>query len=142
MEIFLQPKISKQHDISFLTNDKLQLNFDAIYDLCSSTKEEQLEIIKDCLDNEEQKLLLEYIEDMEEIDEFDVLGFVDYLKHVAWKNDPHVFVSVAENEADYSDDSRNVVCNVDQNICEGIKIVYQNKVYDYSIYKSRRKVGS
>lgn len=119
-----------------------KLNFDAIYDLCSSTKEEQLEIIKDCLDNEEQKLLLEYIEDMEEIDEFDVLGFVDYLKHVAWKNDPHVFVSVAENEADYSDDSRNVVCNVDQNICEGIKIVYQNKVYDYSIYKSRRKVGS
>ena len=33
-------------------------------------------------------------------------------------------------------------CKVDGNICEGVKIVYQNKVYDYSIYKSRRKVGS
>lgn len=119
-----------------------KLNFDAVYDLCSCEKQDQLEIIKECLDNEEQKLLLAYIEDMQEIDEFEVLGFIDYLKHTAWKNDPHVFVSVAENEADYSDEKRSIVCNVDQNICEGIKIVYQNKVYDYSIYKSRRKVGS
>lgn len=119
-----------------------KLNFDAIYDLCSSTKEDQLQIIKESLDTEEQKLLYQYIEDMEEIDEFDVLGFTDFLKHTAWKNDPHVFVSVAENEEDYSNEKRNIVCLVDQNICEGLKIVYQNKVYDYSIYKSRRKVGS
>ncbi len=119
-----------------------KLNFEAIYDLCSSTKEDQLQIIKECLDGEEQKLLLEHIEDMEDIDEFDVLGFVDYLKHIAWQNDPHVFVSVAENEEDFSDEERKIVCLVDQNICEGLKIVYQNKVYDYSIYKTRRKVGS
>ena len=119
-----------------------KLNFDAIYDLCSSTKEDQLQIIKDSLDEKEQKLLLEYIETLEDIDEFEVLGFTDFLKHTAWKNDPHVFVSVAENEEDYSNKERNIVCLVDQNICEGLKIVYQNKVYDYSIYKSRRKVGS
>ena len=119
-----------------------KLNFEAIYDLCSSTKEDQLQIIKDSLDDKEQKLLLEYIETLEDIDEFEVLGFTDFLKHTAWKNDPHVFVSVAENEEDYSNEDRNIVCLVDQNICEGLKIVYQNKVYDYSIYKSRRKVGS
>ena len=78
----------------------------------------------------------------EEDDDFDVLGFTDFLKHTAGKNDPHVFVSVAENEEDYSNEERKIVCLVDQNICEGLKIVYQNKVYDYSIYKSRRKVGS
>ena len=119
-----------------------KLNFDAIYDLCSSTKEDQLQIIKDSLDDNEQKLLLEYMETLEDIDEFEVLGFTDFLKHTAWKNDPHVFVSVAENEEDYSNKERNIVCLVDQNICEGLKIVYQNKVYDYSIYKTRRKVGS
>jgi predicted AlkP superfamily phosphohydrolase/phosphomutase len=110
--------------------------------LCSCKKEDQLQIIKDSLDIEEQKLLLQYIESMEDIDEFEVLGFIDYLKHTAWKNDPHVFVSVAENEDDYTNEDRKIVCLVDQNICEGLKIVYQNKVYDYSIYKSRRKVGS
>lgn len=119
-----------------------KLNFEAVYDLCSSTKEDQLQIIKECLDIEEQKLLLEYIENMTDIDEFEVLGFIDFLKHIAWKNDPHVFVSVAENEEDYTNEERQIVCLVDQNICEGLKIVYQNKVYDYSIYKSRRKVGS
>lgn len=119
-----------------------KLNYDAIYDLCSSTKEDQLQIVKDSLEGEEQKLLLEYIENMEDIDEFEILGFTDFLKHTAWKNDPHVFVSVAENEEDYTNEDRNIVCLVDQNICEGLKIVYQNKVYDYSIYKSRRKVGS
>ena len=119
-----------------------KLNFDAIYDLCSSTKEDQLQIIKESLNTEEQKLLYQYIENMDDIDEFDVLGFTDFLKHIAWKNDPHVFVSVAENEEDYTNEKRNIVCLVDQNICEGLKIVYQNKVYDYSIYKSRRKVGS
>ena len=119
-----------------------KLNFDAIYDLCSSTKEDQYRIIVESLDEEEQKLLSEYTQNMEDIEEFDVLGFTDFLKHIAWKNDPHVFVSVAENEADYSNPDRNIVCLVDQNICEGLKIVYQNKVYDYSIYKSRRKVGS
>ena len=119
-----------------------KLNFDAIYDLCSSAKEDQLQIIKESLNTEEQKLLYQYIENMDDIDEFDVLGFTDFLKHIAWKNDPHVFVSVAENEEDYTNEKRNIVCLVDQNICEGLKIVYQNKVYDYSIYKSRRKVGS
>lgn len=126
-----------------ITQDILKkLNFEAVYDLCSSTKEDQFQIIKESLNAEEAKLLLEYIEDMQDIEEFDVLGFIDYLKHIAWKNDPHVFVSVAENEEDYSDADRGIVCSVDQNICEGIKIVYQNKVYDYSIYKTRRKVGS
>ena len=119
-----------------------KLNFDAIYDLCSSTKEDQYRIIVESLDEEEQKLLSEYTQNMDDIEEFDVLRFTDFLKHIAWRNDPHVFVSVAENEADYSNPDRNIVCLVDQNICEGLKIVYQNKVYDYSIYKSRRKVGS
>lgn len=119
-----------------------KLNFEAIYDLCSSTKEDQLQIIKESLDDEEMKLLCKYIENLEEDDDFDVLGFTDFLKHTAGKNDPHVFVSVAENEEDYSNEERKIVCLVDQNICEGLKIVYQNKVYDYSIYKSRRKVGS
>ena len=119
-----------------------KLNFDAIYDLCSITREDQLQIIKESLNEKEQELLFKYLGTLEDIDEFEVLGFTDFLKHTAWKNDPHVFVSVAENEEDYSNEDRNIVCLVDQNICEGLKIVYQNKVYDYSIYKSRRKVGS
>lgn len=119
-----------------------KLNFDAVYDLCSSQKEEQLQILRECLSGAEQKLLLEYVTEMQEMEEFDILQFLDYVKKVRTDNDPHVFVNVGINEEDYSDSVRNIVCSIDTNICEGLKIVYQNKIYDYSIYKTRRKVGS
>ena len=119
-----------------------KIDFEAKYNLCSISGEEQLLVLKETLDAKEKELLLKYIESMEEFDEFDVLSFIDYIKRIERDNTPKVFVSVAENEKDYSNSERNVVCSVDSNICEGLKIVYQNKVYDYSIYKTRRKVGS
>ena len=119
-----------------------KLNFQAVYDLCSIQKEEQLQVLKECLEPKEQKLLLEYLEGMNEAEEFEILSFLDFLKKVKSDNDPHLFVNVGENEEDYSNEERKIVCSIDMNICEGLKIVYQNKIYDYSIYKSRRKVGS
>ena len=71
--------------------------------------------------------------------QFDTIQFVDYVKSIRTKEDPHVYVSVGENEQDYSEEEKNIICSVDSNICEGIKIIFQNKVYDYSIYKTRRK---
>lgn len=119
-----------------------KLNFDAMYDLCSIPKEEQMQILRECLEPKEQKFLFGYIEEMEELEEFDILAFVDHLKKLKLENDPHIFVNVGVNEEDYTDPERNIICSIDDNICEGLKIVYQNKIYDYSIYKSRRKVGS
>lgn len=119
-----------------------KLNFEAKYDLCSISSEEQLKILNEALDVKEKEVLYEYIEDMIEVDEFDILKFIDYVKNIQRIHTPKVFVSVAENEKDFTNEARNIVCNTDSNICEGVKIVYQNKVYDYSIYKSRRKVGS
>lgn len=119
-----------------------KLDFEATYDMCSSAGEDQLQILKECLNSGEQKILQEYIESIEELEEFDILKFIDHVKFISWKNAPQVYVSVAENEEDYTDKERNIECSVDSNICEGLKIIYQNKIYDYSIYKSRRKVGS
>ena len=119
-----------------------KLNFEAKYNLCSISSMEQLEILGEALDEKEKVLLCEYLEEGIDIEEFDVLKFIDYVKNIQRLHTPKVFVSVAENEKDFTNKERNIVCNVDGNICEGVKIVYQNKVYDYSIYKSRRKVGS
>ena len=64
---------------------------------------------------------------------------MDFVKKIQKVEDPNVYVSVGENEQDYTEKEKNIVCTVDSNICEGVKIVFQNKVYDYSIYKTRRK---
>lgn len=119
-----------------------ELNFEAVYDLCSLPREEQLAVLKDSLMGRQNELLMEYIGSIGDTEEFEVLSFLDYVKKVRVDNDPHVYVSVGINEADYSDAARNICCSVDDNICEGVKIIYQNKIYDYSIYKTRRKVGS
>ena len=118
------------------------LNFQALYDLCSIEHEDQLSILRETLTGDELRILSEYVEEMEEVSEFEVLGFLDYVKAIRRRHDPHVFVSVAENETDYTNPARNIICSVDPNVCEGVKIIYQNKVYDYSIYRTRRKVGS
>ena len=76
---------------------------------------------------------------MEVDEEFDSMKFYDYVKDIRLIEDPHVYVSVAENEQDYTEEEKNIICSVDSNICEGIKIIFQNKIYDYSIYKTRRK---
>lgn len=119
-----------------------KLDFEATYNLCSSMGEEQLQILNECFNASERQMLNEHLEMIDEFEEFDILKFIDYVKFVSTNNAPHLHVSVAENEEDYSDADRNIICKVDSNICEGLKIIYQNKIYDYSIYKSRRKVGS
>lgn len=116
-----------------------KLDFDSMYHLCSSAPKVQLEVLEECLEEKEQILLQQYKDSLSLDDEFDAIEFLNFVRKRQTKQDPHVFVYVGENEADYTNEERNITCNVDSNICEGIKIVYQNKVYDYSIYKSRKK---
>lgn len=119
-----------------------KLNFNALYDLCGISGAEQLDVLEECFDENENALLSKFSSKLVERSDFEVLKFVDYIKRVKQQHDPHVFVYVGINEEDYSNPERLIVCSEDSNICEGIKIVYQHNVYDYSIYKSRRKVGS
>ncbi len=119
-----------------------KLNFEAVYDLCSSPREEQLQVLKECLSADEKLFLTEFLEKTGGEEEFEILSFLEFLRIVKRRNDPHLFVSVGENEEDYTDEQRNIVCSIDTNICEGLKIIYQNKIYDYSIYKTRRRVGN
>ena len=115
------------------------LDFDSMYNLCSVPAESQLEVLREALVDEKEELLNEYVESLESFEEFDSLKFMDFVKNVQKTEDPNVYVSVGENEQDYTEKEKNIVCTVDSNICEGVKIVFQNKVYDYSIYKTRRK---
>lgn len=119
-----------------------ELNFDAMYDLCSLPGQDQYQVLSESFDEDEQTIFTEYTSQLEQPEDFDVLAFLNYVKLEQRQHDPYVYVYVGENEVDYSNEDRMIVCRVDDNICEGLKIVYQNQIYDYSIYKSRRKVGS
>ena len=115
------------------------LNFEVLYNLCSVSADDQLKALTETLTGEKKEMLEQYVEKLEVDEIFDSMKFYDYVKNIRLSEDPNVYVSVAENEQDYTEEEKNIICSVDSNICEGIKIIFQNKIYDYSIYKTRRK---
>lgn len=116
-----------------------KLNFQAIYDLSGLTEDVQLEVLEEVFTKPEKLLLKEYRDESEDKEHFDLLEFLNWVKQILHRESPRLLASVGDENEDYSDISENVVCKFDQNVCEGIRIVYQNKLYDYSIYESRRK---
>ena len=115
------------------------LNFDVRYNLCSVPADQQLEVLKEAMTGDKAAVLDEFVDSLEVDEAFDSIKFYDYVKDIRKIEDPHVYVSVGENELDYTEEEKKIICSVDSNICEGIKIIFQNKIYDYSIYKTRRK---
>ena len=74
-----------------------------------------------------------------EIEEFDILDFISWLKQTVSIQTPELKAYLGEEDENYDNVADNVVCMFDKNVCEGIRIVYQGRLYDYSIYKSRKK---
>jgi len=118
---------------------KDKLNYEAMYDLCTLPKLEQLQALNEGLTASEVDLLEEYIKSLLDPDKFDIIGFINWIKFVVNEESPILTAYLGEEDEDYSDVADNVVCLYDKNVCEGIRIVYQGRLFDYSIYESRKK---
>ena len=118
-----------------------KLNFEAIYDLCSISQKEQLQVLNEELNADEADLFEEYAKEvkLDSIKDFKILGFHSWLKEVVNEESPMLVAYLGDQSEDYSYISPYVDCQFDKNVCEGIRIVYQKRLYDYSIYESRRK---
>lgn len=118
-----------------------KLNFDAVFDISTLQNAKQLEVLEEVLDNKEVKVLHKYRTYMKERlqSKFDILDFIKYIKGVMITNDPYITIRVGETDENFDHVDSFVRTEYDDNVCEGMRIIYQNKVYDYSIYKSRRK---
>ncbi len=118
-----------------------KLNFDAIFEMSSLQSMEQLKILNETFTKTEQKYLVDYImNELDEPEKFNCLDFISYVKIRKKLHDPHLYVRTGEQGEDFTYVNGNVVSQYDDNVCEGVKIIYQNRVYDYSIYKSRKKI--
>ena len=118
-----------------------KLNFEAIYDLCSISEENQLIVLGEELNDDEEGLFEEYAKEinLDAVEDFKILDFLSWLKEVVNEESPMLVAYVGDESEDYSYISPYVICQFDRNVCEGIRIVYQKRLYDYSIYESRRK---
>ena len=62
-----------------------------------------------------------------------MLDFYGYVQEQSQLNDPVYYIHTGSENENFVDTSGNVETVFDDEISEGIKIIYKNKMYDYSI---------
>ncbi len=125
-------------------NDLLSLfNMDVSYELCTMEPELQLKLTKRLTTGKGRAMLDRYLLSREEEgeEEFDVLSFRSFLREVRTAQDPTMYIRTGHREL-YEMDIKGqteMKHQYDENISEGLKIIYQNRSYDFSIYRLRSR---
>lgn len=112
---------------------KLKNKFDAslIYNLKVMLPEEVEKYLKETLNETEYKLYKVYSKEYDGI--FDVDSFINYLNELIDLNNPIISVYVGDKNLNYDHLSKYIKTIYSRSIYKGIKIIYKNKIYDYSL---------
>lgn len=108
------------------------LSFDSVYKLSTLDRKIQLEILTDILDDDQLKILSRYTEKSEK---FDVVEFYQTVQQIADTESGYVHILRGSSIEEYSSISPDIITHDDDTVCEGIQIIVDNKLYDYSIRK-------
>lgn len=102
---------------------------DEIYNIELMLSEERNAYLKKTLNEEEYKVYEIYLAS----NKFNMEDFIDYLNRLIELNDPTVVVLVPNDKVNYDYIDKNIKTKVSDGIYKGIKILYRNKVYDFSL---------
>lgn len=115
------------------------LSMDISYELCTLSFRIQLEILETVLKGRELELLERFREMYPEDDKFDVLAFRTFVREVRTAQDPKMYIRTGGEEPEGLKANAELVHQHDENISEGLKVIYQNQSFDFSIYRLRSK---
>lgn len=113
------------------------LSMDMSYELCTLSCAVQLEILQIALQGRERELLDIFLEENGE--EFDVLPFRTFAREIRTAQDPKMYIRTGGDMPEGLKACVELVHQHDENISEGLKIIYQNQSYDFSIYRLRSR---
>ena len=117
-------------DYDFCLNLRGKFSSDMIYLLMSMLPDDREEKIKEILDDKEYKVY-EAFKLMTGENTID--NFIDYLDQLVDLNNPKVKILVGNKSENYDHLGNYIETVYDDKIYRGIKIVYRNKVYDFSL---------
>jgi len=119
------------------------LTVNTVYELCTVPVEQQLQVLREVLTGVEVEILEQYLSNLEDGQEFDVLKFEIYINELHAALDPKMYIRTGENstygDIEDIDVSQELVHQYDDNISDGFNIVYQNQFFDFSFYRLRSR---
>lgn len=114
----------------FCINLKNKFNSQKIYELKTILEDEIDDYMQKYLDKNELKIY-EVFKSVN--NKFNVEDFVDYLDRLVELNNPNITIYVSNSKENYDHLNRYVKTIVSEEVYRGIKIVYRDKVYDFSL---------
>lgn len=114
----------------FCVSLKEKFTYDIIYEVKTLLDTEIDSYMKELLTDKEYQVYLLF-KDLNE--KFVVEDFIDYLDRLVDLNNPIITVYVSNKKENYDYLSKNIKTVVSDDIYSGIKIVYKDKVYDFSL---------
>lgn len=117
-------------DYDFCLNLRGKFSSDVIYDLKSMMSDKQEEELKEMLSNKEYKV---YEAFKLVVSDHSIDNFIDYLDQLMDLNNPKITILVGNKSENYDHLSENIETVFNDKIYRGIKIIYRNKVYDFSL---------
>ena len=117
-------------DYDFCLNLRGKFSSDVIYTLKSKPFGEYEEELKKMLDRKEYKV---YETFKLIVNEPNIENFIDYLDQLVNLNNPYIKILTGNKNENYDHLSKYIETVFSDRIYRGIKIIYRNKVYDFSL---------
>lgn len=121
--------IKDDNKYDFCKNLRNKFNPEVIYKIEIMLDEEREEYLKQFLSREEYKVYEIFISS----NKFNMEDYIDYLNRLIELNDPTVTILVPSKNINFDHIDNKIKTKVSDNIYRGIKILYRNKVYDFSL---------
>ena len=121
--------IKDENKYDFCVKLRNRFTPDEIYNIELMLPEERNKYLKQELTKEEYKVYEIYLSS----NRFNMEDFIDYLNRLIELNDPTVTILVSSNKENYDYIDKKIKTKVSNSIYKGIKILYRNKVYDFSL---------
>lgn len=117
-------------DYEFCKNLRNKFNPEIIYELKLLSKEDMETKLKTLLETKEYKIY-EIFKSI--TDKVTIENFIDYLNELLDLNNPYITIYVGNKNENFDNISKYITTKYSKDIYKGIKIVYKNKIYDYSL---------
>jgi len=107
-----------------------EIDGDAAYELATLSAEDQLGVLAEAFDDAQRRLLDAYAQGRRR---FDSPEFFAWLRRFVFEHGDEVLVRTGDKAEDFGGADKRVRTEYDEALCEGMYVISQGKLYDFSI---------